>query len=211
MKTILRCFNNKNHVSKIAGCLLLIAVLVFPLAITGCEDTGADFTINLLGTSHVFQLDSKDRLKSRVEISSEDGNVTLTIEKGTKFTDSTGNPVYAVQVEDEPYLPLPWNTTKIMSQDYKFSPLGATCSIPFTLTISYDPAELPAELTEGNVYVASYTVSTCTSCSRSPYIWFEAAENRANQETHRASGQIDTLDYYILLAAPEGMMLPKPE
>jgi hypothetical protein len=204
MKTIPCCSNN--YVLKIAGSLLLIAALVLPITVTSCQEVGADFTIELLGTPHVFQLDSKDRFQSRVEISSADGNVTLTIEKGTRFVDSNGNQVYAIQCEIEPYPPWPREGSQMMGPVYSFSPEGVTCDPPLEVVMSYDPQELSLEFTGEEISIASYEVFICT-CGGT-YAWYGTSGNEVNPASHLVSAQIDTLDNYVLLAAREGMVVP---
>jgi hypothetical protein len=185
---------------------LLILVILLSGLVQGCRSSGKILKIDLLGTSHTFQLDNKDRVRSAVEISSDDKSVSISIDKGTRFVDTNGNPVYSIQCVIEPNLPQPLANTQLMGLVYSFGPVGVICDPPIILTMTYEPNELPPQLTEEDIAITSYEYFSC-ECGHAVWIYYGANSIQVNKKNHTVRAYIDTLDNYVLLAAEEGMVL----
>ena len=54
--------------------------------------------VDLLGTRHEVQVDTQGKVKEKVELSSADGKVSLSLKKGTVVTDKEGKPLELIQV-----------------------------------------------------------------------------------------------------------------
>ena len=95
-----------------------------------------------------------------VTATSEDGLCTLTIDRGTVGLTEELEPLSEISmlVMDEP--PPPPEAAHVIGLAYDFQPSGATFEPPITLTFSYDPADLPEGVAEGDLILAFYDEAT---------------------------------------------------
>lgn len=152
------------RVNLIVGILMvLVAVPLFSLI--GCtSSTPASsqsgpmypLEINLLDKAGQFTLDSQGKLKSKVQLSSADGRISILLYAGTKFLDKDNQPLqsFTLTVDSQP--PLLPDDTDIVQAVYDLTPNGAQFTPAFQLTIAYSPDELPKGNDEGALYFASY-------------------------------------------------------
>jgi len=146
----------------IASCLALI----LEFAVAGCSPKSAptpgeelttyQLEINLLGEKNAFSVDSQGMLRSEVEVSSADGRVGLSLDKGTTVLNQDGEPLHIIHVVIDPSPPSPPETAYIVSPVYDLEPQGATFDTPLLLTLGYDPKSLPEGLRENDLYIAYY-------------------------------------------------------
>ncbi len=105
----------------------------------------------LFGEEAEFSISADGEILETIEATSEDGNLTLTIEEGTIALDEDGNPLETLEAEVDENPPDPPEGAHILGA-YNFGPDGATFDPPITLTWGYDPEDWP----EGTDLVVAY-------------------------------------------------------
>ena len=93
---------------------------------------------------------------------SEDNNVKLDIAKDTTGQTAGGQPLSEISIIPMEEPPAPYPDTSFISLPYDIGPDGATFDPPITITVKYDPDDIPAGVKEANLGIA---------------IWDEAAGN----------------------------------
>jgi len=112
--------------------------------------------INLPGKKSEFIIDNQGRLKSKVESSSADSTISLSLDKGTTVLDKDRQPLRVIHaVVDLSPPPLPEDAYTV-GPAYNLGPQGAIFDPQLKLTLSYDPETLPEGVREDNLYIAYY-------------------------------------------------------
>jgi len=106
---------------------------------------------NLFGTSKSYRVSSDGEVKEKIEATSDDGRLRLTIDRGTIAKDMK---TLEAAIDESP--PDPPADAHIISLAYDFGPDGATFNPPVTLEWSYDPDALPEGVAEGDLVIAYY-------------------------------------------------------
>jgi hypothetical protein len=104
----------------------------------GNEETG--LLLNLDGLSSPYlDLSSTGMAKYGIELTTTDGQVSLSIPAGTRILNSDGNPLELLSIK--PAASIPPSDKQVITV-YEFSPAGATFTPPVRLTIKYNPSDL---------------------------------------------------------------------
>jgi len=111
---------------------------------------------NLFGTEASSPISSSGEILEKIEATSEDGTLTLTIPEGTIALDKDGNPLTSLEAEVDTSPPPPPKDASIIGLAYNFGPDEATFDPPITLTWSYDPNDIPEGVAEEDLVVAWY-------------------------------------------------------
>jgi len=111
---------------------------------------------NLFGTEKSYRIDSDGEIRQTIEATSEDGNLTITIPKGTTALGKDGKRLKSLEAAVDERSPDPPEDTHIIGLAYDFEPEGATFDPPITLTWSYDPDALPEGVAEEDLVLAYY-------------------------------------------------------
>jgi hypothetical protein len=119
--------------------------------------------MKILGTRKDYIFDSFGRIQKmhdEVYFTSSDNMLTVTIFRNTKPKDSSGDLLrsFDVSLSEEP--PPPPEKGNIIGLPYDFKPKGATFDPPLGLTMMYDPANLPAGVSEEDLVIAYYDQDT---------------------------------------------------
>jgi len=154
--------------------------------------------IDLLGAKHEASVDSLGKLEAKINLSSADDEVSLSLNEGTILLDKDEKPLQTIHVAVDPSPPPPPEYAHIIGTVYDLTPQGATFNPPLKFTISYDPAELPQGLRESDVYIACYEDSK----------WGKVPYKQVDTEKHRVTTQVSHFARYSILAPRE---LPKPQ
>ncbi len=97
---------------------------------------------------------------SSFAVGSPDNQVALNIPAGTRILDVNGQPtVQWIQVIPDVTPPSPPQDTKFIGVVYNLGPEGVKFSPPITLTMKYDPLNLPAGVNENNLVIALWDAS----------------------------------------------------
>jgi len=189
------------------GTSLLVSCTAPPLAQLSSneEDTITyQVVIDFLGTKQDALLDSQGRLKNSAQLTSADGKVSLSIDKDTRLLDMDKKPLQHLQFFVTNRLTLSPEKAQIISSVYQFLPEGATADPPLRPTLSYDPKELPKDVSESNIYIAPYNEGTG---------WGEWSYRIVDTENHRVTTQVSQFSKFAILsplAPAPSQTTPKP-
>lgn len=111
---------------------------------------------NLFGIEARFRIEFDGEILKKIEATSEDGMLTLTIAKGTISLDKYGKRLKSLEAAVDVSPPEPPEDAHIIGLPYVFGPDGATFDPPITFTWSYDPDALPEGVAEEDLVIAYY-------------------------------------------------------
>jgi len=171
-----------------------------PPVTEGEEPSPYHLEINLPGTGQKFSVDSQGRLKTKVELSSADGKISLSLNEGTMVMAEDKKPLQIIDVVIDPSPPPPPENAYIAGAVYDFRPKGASFNPQIQLTLSYDPEELPEGAIERNLYIACYQDTG----------WEKLLYKNLDTENHKVTTQIDGFARVAILALKEPPPLDKP-
>lgn len=190
-----------NKMPKAMLAILLASMLVMagcsstPAAqpVNGGEGTTYQLTVDLLGEEHQFLVDSQGVLKSKVEISSADGVISLSVDESTVLLDQDGEPLRIIDVTIDPSPPIPPEGAYIVGTAYDLKPQGATFTPQLWLTLSYNPEELPDGVSENDLYIAYHSGTE----------WHKLPYKRVDTNIHLVTTQIYHFTVFAILAPKE--------
>lgn len=190
-----------NKMPKAMLAILLASMLVMagcsstPAAqpVNGGEGTTYQLTVDLLGEEHQFLVDSQGVLKSKVEISSADGVISLSVDESTVLLDQDGEPLRIIDVTIDPSPPIPPEGAYIVGTAYDLRPQGATFTPRLWLTLSYNPEELPDGVSENDLYIAYHSGTE----------WHKLPYKRVDTNIHSVTTQIYHFTVFAILTPKE--------
>ena len=97
---------------------------------------------------------------SDVDVQSEDGNVTISIETGIQGLTAEKAPIQQISIQPMADPPAPPADSNAIGLTYDFGPDGATFSDPIEVALIIDLDELPAGVDPANLYIARYNEAT---------------------------------------------------
>ncbi len=198
-----------NKVLKVTLVIILTSVLVLGLVMAGCSSRSAptadggnlstyQLEISLLGENYEFLVDSQGRLLSRVDISSADGRISLSVDKGTIVLDKNGEPLQTIQAVIDPSPPPPPEDAYIVGSAYNLEPPGATFDPWLLLTLSYNPEELPEGVRENDLYVTYHNGSE----------WCLPRYRKVDTKAHSVTTQVYYFTTFAILGPKESTPVP---
>jgi len=134
-----------------------------------------------------------------ITLSCADGNATAEISAGTKALDAEGNPLTEISCEP-PDRPAQVPPDRNMIAVYGFGPDRATFDPPITVTMSYDPAAIPAGVAEEDLVLAYYDAATGT--------WVEFTGIVVDPVNHIISGETSHFTQFAVLAKAKPDVTP---
>lgn len=150
--------------------------------------------IDLLGKKHEFLIDSQGRVQSKIEVSSADSRVRLSIDKGTTLFDEDREPLQLVRVVVDPSPPSPPQDAHIVGEVYKLEPRGSTYNpAGLILTLSYTPDKIPEGVRGDVLYIAYHD----------GHEWHELRFRRVDTRAHLVTMQIYSAASFAILAPRE--------
>jgi hypothetical protein len=192
---------NSKKVNVVAFILIaLLAVTLFGLS--GCTSSNPassqsgpsyQLEVNFLDKVEQFTVDSQGRLKSTMQLSSDDGKISLFMSPGTEVLDKDNKPLQLIKVTADSRPPLPPGNTDIVGPVYDLTPVGAQFNPALQLTIAYDLEGLPAGASESNLYVASYQDGEWNALH---LFWHY---NKGSTDSHKITTTIDYCSKIALL------------
>jgi hypothetical protein len=100
---------------------------------------------DLFGIEEEFKIGSDGKIEDRIEATSADGMLTLTIKAGTIALDEDGEPLESLESAVDESPPDPPEGAHVIGA-FDFGPDGATFDPPITITWNYDPEDLPENM-----------------------------------------------------------------
>jgi len=95
-----------------------------------------------------------------VTATSADGNISMTINRGTTGKDKHGQTLREILIVPSSTPPAPPPQANIIGLPYNFGPDGATFDPPITITFTYDPATIPEGVEPGDLVIAFWDENT---------------------------------------------------
>ncbi|MBN1189100.1 MAG: S8 family serine peptidase [Dehalococcoidales bacterium] len=119
----------------------------------GGGSTSINLMLNGLVSTTTLKLDSQGRIQSAGRIQTADGNVTIDIARGTKLLTEKNTVLSTMTtgvLESPPALP----NSDVLLSAYSFGPDGAKFDPAISLSMTYDPAGLPENVSGQDLYIA---------------------------------------------------------
>ena len=171
--------------------LLLVSCTTPPSTpLSSNKTTTYQLVIDLLGIKYEALINSQGKLEVSVQVTSADGRVSLSMDRGSKLLDKYGKPLQYIRVTVAPSVPLPPEGSSIVGAVYDLGPQGATVEPPLRLTLSYDSEELPKDVSESSVYIAPYDESTG---------WDKSYYRNVDIANHRVTTRVNHLAKFAVL------------
>ncbi|MFC1910901.1 thioredoxin family protein [Chloroflexota bacterium] len=146
--------------------ILLLLVMAVLWSALGCQSgsepqvaTGKpslELKADILGKTHNILLDDAGRLVTTSLLASPDGDVILSIDKGTRLIDEDKKPLSYISVKTTQDVICIIENAYVFSTVYSLEPQDAVFSPSLKLTIRYNPDELPKGVRENDIYIAPY-------------------------------------------------------
>ncbi len=154
----------------------------------GGESGGGGLQVDLSGLSGSLQVDGQGITINGTQLTIQDGNLTLNIPANTRILDSNNLRLRSLTAEPaaSPPEPPPFHVIVLA---YDMGPEGATFDPPITLTLSYDPAELPEGMTEDNLVIAYWDGSQ-----------WEFLQTTVNAGDNSVSAEVSHFSTFALMA-----------
>lgn len=191
----------KLGLSLLASCLTIILLILM-----GCQQPPATNTespvtllakVDLLGSAHSLELDSKGQILADATFTTPDGNVALTFDKGTKLLDKNGHPLLSLSMRTEPEIKPPEDAS-IVSEVYILVPQDAKFDRSIKLGLTYDSKAIPSGVSEEDVYINSYNPGNG---------WGTSYYKLVDAPNNRVTTRINEFAMFAVLAP----LVPKPQ
>ena len=117
---------------------------------------GPTIKAKLFGEVFYLRTTTKGETRETIEATSEDGNLTITIPRGTIALDEDDNSLRTLKAEFYESPPDPPEDAHIIGLAYDLGPDGATFDPEITLGYTYDPDDLPEGVNEEDLVLAYY-------------------------------------------------------
>ena len=146
---------------------------------------------NLFGIEESFLISSEGEILETIEATSEDGNLTVTIEAGT-IALLEDEPLETLEAAVEPSPPEPPEDSNVIGLVYDFGPDKATFDLPITLTFTYDESLIPEGVAEGNLVIAMWDEEAGE--------WVELQDITVDPETNTITAKVSHFTAFTVLA-----------
>jgi thioredoxin 1 len=161
-----------------------------------------ELTITLPGTdSSTIFVNEQGRILENTRISSSNGNIGLTIDKGTTLLDENGKPLQSLKVIIDPLIPVPPENAEIVGVIVDMQPQKAIAQPWLKLTLTYDPSSLPQGLIENDLWIYGNTGNT----------WNLISYRQIDTEANRITTTISTFERYSILALTKRVETTTPQ
>ena len=122
--------------------------------------TTQEITISLPGNvvNTILVTDQGKSLKKN-QITSSDGNITLTIDQGIALLNNGKQPLQSINAMIDTAIPLPPENAQIIGDVVDIQPADGAINPAIKLTLKYDPSTLPQGANENDLGIYNYTGS----------------------------------------------------
>jgi hypothetical protein len=148
-------------------------------------------------------IDSEGSLTEAVTLESEDGGFAVNIPAGTTALDEDGNPVDELILDSPDKIPPPPAGIKNISA-VDLGPDGTTFDEPVEITLSYDPGDLPDDVSTEDITISYY--------DEEKEEWIELTDIVVDTINHTVTGKVRHFTIFaIQIKVPEPTDEPPPE
>jgi len=185
--------------------VILLVMLASGLVMAGCSPSSTlppangdklpayQLETNLLGKKNEFLVDSEGRLQTKVEVSSAEGRISVSVDEGTIVLDKEGKPLQFIQAAIDSSPPSYPEDACIVGSVYDLGPQGATFDPWLMLTLSYEPEGLPEGVRENDLYIAYHDGSE----------WHMSRYRKVDTKSHSVTTQMYHFTSFAILAPKE--------
>jgi len=145
------------------------------------------------------KIDEEGIVTEEVVVTSHDGGTTVEIPIGTTMLDAQGEPLSEITVQPpatEPPVPPENNMLAVLD----FGPDGATFDPPITVTMEYDPADIPEGVAPEDLILAYYDADAGE--------WIELTNIVVDPVNHTVSGETSHFPEFAILSPVEEVEAP---
>jgi hypothetical protein len=153
---------------------------------------------NGLSTSTPLKIDANGVAQNSVRHTTNDGKASMEILAGTTLLNSLGSPL-AILTAQAGVSPPSAPSGQALIMAYNFGPAGATFNPSITVSMSYNPANLPADVVEANLYIAYYDGTD----------WV-ILESTVDPSTKTVSARVSHFSTFSLLGKIGQLSVPSP-
>ena len=142
-------------------------ISLLSLVLIGCSSRSApsvasgvnqEINISLPGNiSGTILVTDQGKLLKKAQITSSDGNISLSIDAGTTLLDNNNKPLQSIKVAIDSIIPIPPENAEMIGNMIEIQPSGANINPSLRLTLKYDPSVLPQEVNENDLWISNYT------------------------------------------------------
>ena len=144
------------HLTVHVNCTATIVEPILPSGGGGGGPALYLVTTNLFGVETTYYSEYYGVIQKTIEGTSEDGNLTITIPKGTTTLDKDGKRLGNIDIVVNDNPPAPPAGANVIGLPYTLSPNGATFYPSMTMTWNYNPDDVPDGVAEGDLVLAFY-------------------------------------------------------
>ena len=115
---------------------------------------------NIFGKESHFRISLNGEVEKAIEVTPEDGRLTMTIPEGTIAKGEDGKRLKSLEITTNENPPPPPEDAHIIGSPYSFGPAGANFDPPITVEFTYDPDTIPEGVNEEDLVLACYDEDT---------------------------------------------------
>ena len=156
---------------------------------------------DIFGEDSQFPISHKGKVEDKIEASSDDGKLTMTIPKGTVAKDRAGERLEKLKIDINENPPPPPKDAHIIGLAYKFRPSGAEFDPPITIELTYDPDAIPEGVDEEDLALAYY--------DNDDDEWVEL-RCTVDPDTHTITASVGHFTTFAIIGSEEEEILPEP-
>jgi thioredoxin 1 len=185
-------------------CLLGLLLSVSCSSSTGSSTVDAktlEIRVTLPDTNNTTILVTEQgKALNSTTITSSDGNVSLSFDKGTALLDEKGKPLQFITAVIDPLIPVPPENAEIVGFAIDIQPRGAKANPSLKLTLNYDPNAFPEGISENDLWIYKYTGDT----------WDLMRYKQINTEANSIMTSISSFDKYSVMASTKPVEITTP-
>jgi hypothetical protein len=155
-------------------------------------------SINVFDDTSTHPTDGNGVLQQDADAVSPDGKIAIHVPAGTSALDADGNPLTEINVDTIDSYPAPPDD-RIVIAAFDFHPDGAIFNPAIQITLTYDPAALPAGADESGLSIAYYNEASNE---------WECVSGTVNPDTNTITFSITHFTVFVIVASCESAAAP---
>jgi thioredoxin 1 len=181
--------------------VILFASCSYNAGSPAVESKTLELTVTLPGkNSTTILVNEQGSLVNSTQITSSDGNIGLTIDKGTTLLNKEGKPLQSIIVVIDPLKPIPPENAEIVGPIVDIQPQGAIAKPSLKFTLNYVPSALPQGFNDNDLWIYEYTGT----------IWKMVTYRLGNPEANTITTTISRFGKYGVFASAKPVETTTP-
>ncbi|MHA2069744.1 MAG: hypothetical protein ACXABY_35725 [Candidatus Thorarchaeota archaeon] len=188
---------------KIFVAMFILIPLIFSSFSCGGDSSPAMVPAQRVSEDIEDIIDSEGILSEEVILESQDGDFAVNISAGITALDEDGDPIDELTLDSPDEIPQPPAGIKNIAA-VDFGPDGATFDEPVEITLSYDPEDLPDDVSTEDIVISYYDEENDE--------WVELMDIVVDLVNHTVTGKVRHFTVFaIQVKVPEPSDEPPPE